>query len=307
MQPKDREGRFVNLDGSGPHSAAEVLRWAVVDRIAGRRRKSEDGSGAPVVVPDRALLATPATAPRITWLGHASFLVQLDGASVAIDPIFGERIGGFIRRKAPAPLQPADLPRIDATLVSHNHYDHLDQPSVRALGAPAFAGLGMGALVERCREMEWWESAALTTRVRIHFVPSKHWSRRSLNDVNRTLWGGFVIEGPSGLVYHAGDTAWFDGFAEIGRRFPGISAALLPIGAYDPGWFMEMQHMNPEQAMRAFVDLGARTFVAMHWGTFKLTDEPLDEPPQRLRADWERRGLPKDRLRIPAIGETFVA
>jgi len=116
-----------------------------------------------------------------------------------------------------------------------------------------------------------------------------------------------VIEGPSGLVYHAGDTAWFDGFAEIGRRFPGISAALLPIGAYDPGWFMEMQHMNPEQAMRAFVDLGARTFVAMHWGTFKLTDEPLDEPPRRLRADWERRGLPPERLRIPAIGETFVA
>ena len=117
----------------------------------------------------------------------------------------------------------------------------------------------MGALVERCREMEWWESAALTRKVRIHFVPSKHWSRRSLRDVNRTLWGGFVIEGPSGSVYHAGDTAWFDGFAEIGRRFPGISAALLPIGAYDPGWFMEMQHMNPEQAMRAFVDLGART------------------------------------------------
>ena len=197
MQPKDREGRFVNLDGSGPHKATEVLRWAVIDKIAGRRRKGEDGSGAPAVEPDRALLAAPATAPRITWLGHASFLVQLDGASIAIDPIFGERIGGFIRRKVAAPLQPADLPRIDATLVSHNHYDHLDQPSVRALGAPAFAGLGMGALVERCREMEWWESAAVTTKVRVHFVPSKHWSRRRLRDVNRTLWGGFANSSPS--------------------------------------------------------------------------------------------------------------
>jgi len=307
MQPRDREGRFVNLDGSGPHKAAEVLRWAVVDKLTGRRRKADDASGAPVVEPDRALLAAPANAPRITWLGHASFLVQIDGASIAIDPIFAERIGGFIRRKVAVPLKAADLPRVDATLVSHNHYDHLDQPSVRALGAPAFAGLGMGALIDRCRELEWWESAPVTTKVRVHFVPSKHWSRRSLNDVNRTLWGGFVIEGPSGLVYHAGDTAWFDGFAEIGKRFPGISAALLPIGAYDPGWFMEMQHMNPEQAMRAYVDLGARTFVAMHWGTFKLTDEPLDEPPRRLRADWEKRGLPPERLRIPAIGETFVA
>ena len=307
MQPRDREGRFVNLDGSGPHSATAVLRWAVIDKLTGRRRKSEPATGARVVEPDRALLASPATAPRITWLGHASFLVQIDGASIAIDPIFAERIGGFIRREVPVPLEARDLPRIDATLVSHNHYDHLDQPSVRALGAPAFAGLGMGALIERCRELEWWESAPVTTKVRVHFVPSKHWSRRSLNDVNRTLWGGFVIEGPSGLVYHAGDTAWFDGFAEIGRRHPGISAALLPVGAYDPGWFMEMQHMNPEQAMQAYVDLGARTFVAMHWGTFKLTDEPLDEPPRRVRADWERRGLPAERLRIPAIGETFVA
>jgi L-ascorbate metabolism protein UlaG (beta-lactamase superfamily) len=307
MQPRDRQGRFINLDGSGPHSANEVLRWAVLDKIAGRRRKSADGAGAPVVRPDRALLSSAATRPRITWLGHASFLVQVDGASIVIDPIFPERIGGFIKRKVAAPLQPAELPRIDATLVSHNHYDHLDQPSVRALGAPVFAGSGMGSLVERCREMEWWEVAPITTRVRVHFVPSKHWSRRSLRDVNRTLWGGFVIEGESGSVYHAGDTAFFDGFAEIGRRFPGISAALLPIGAYDPGWFMEMQHMNPEQAVRGFVDLGARTFVAMHWGTFKLTDEPLDEPPARLRAEWSRRGLAPDRLRIPAVGETVEA
>ncbi|MFL5425705.1 MAG: MBL fold metallo-hydrolase [Myxococcales bacterium] len=307
MQPRDREGRFINLDGTGPHSASEVLRWAVIDKIAGKRRKSTDGEGAPVVKPDRALLATAATKPRITWLGHASFLVQLDGASIVIDPIFPDRIGAVFKRKPAVPLQPAELPRIDATLVSHNHYDHLDQPSVRAVGAPVFAGSGMGSLVERCREMEWWDAAPITTRVRVHFVPSKHWSRRSLRDVNRTLWGGFVLQGESGSVYHAGDTAFFEGFAEIGRRFPGISAALLPIGAYDPGWFMEMQHMNPEQAVRGFVDLGARTFVAMHWGTFKLTDEPLEEPPARVRAEWARRGLAPERLRIPAIGETVFA
>src|SRR3954465_350389 len=118
MQPRDREGRFINLDGSGPHSASEVLRWAVIDKIAGRRRKSDDRDAAPVVKPDRALLATPATKPRITWLGHASFLVQIDGASIAIDPIFGDRIGAVFKRRAAAPLQAAELPHIDATLVS---------------------------------------------------------------------------------------------------------------------------------------------------------------------------------------------
>jgi L-ascorbate metabolism protein UlaG (beta-lactamase superfamily) len=139
----------------------------------------------------------------------------------------------------------------------------------------------------------------------VTYVPSQHWSRRGLFDTNETLWGGFVIEGKSARVYHAGDTAYFEGFKEIGARFPSLDAALLPIGAYDPPWFMEKQHMNPEQATQAFVDLGAKSFVAMHWGTFKLTDEPLDEPPRRLRAEWARRALPPESLRIPAIGQTI--
>jgi len=141
--------------------------------------------------------------------------------------------------------------------------------------------------------------------VRVTYVPSQHWSRRGLFDTNETLWGGFVIEGTKARIYHAGDTAYFEGFKEIGARFAGIDAALLPIGAYDPPWFMERQHMNPEQAVQAFLDLGARKLVAMHWGTFKLTDEPLDEPPRRLRQEWARRGLPEAALHIPAIGETL--
>jgi L-ascorbate metabolism protein UlaG (beta-lactamase superfamily) len=123
--------------------------------------------------------------------------------------------------------------------------------------------------------------------------------------MNETLWGGFVIEGSRARVYHSGDTAYFDGFAEIARRCGPIDAALLPIGAYDPGWFMSKQHMNPEEAVRAFTDLGARRFVAMHWGTFKLTDEPLHEPPARLSAEWQRRELDPTACHILPIGGTL--
>jgi L-ascorbate metabolism protein UlaG (beta-lactamase superfamily) len=301
--------RFANLDGSGPNPGSMVFRWAVLDRLAGRRRRSPATATVPLVTPDRARLSSP-PAPgepaRITWLGHASWLVQLDGCSLLIDPVLGESIPVRIRRNAPAPLRAAELPRIDRTLVSHNHYDHYDRPSVLAARAPVVSGAGFGRrLPLPVRELRWWEAETVADRVRVTFVPSQHWSRRGLFDVNRTLWGGFVIEGSRSRLYHAGDTAYFAGFREIGARFPALDAALLPIGAYDPPWFMEKQHLNPEQAVQAFVDLGARHFVAMHWGTFKLTDEPLDEPPQRLRLEWQRRGLPPERLHILAIGETI--
>ena len=154
-------------------------------------------------------------------------------------------------------------------------------------------------------ELGWWSSTRVGP-VRVTFVPSQHWSRRGLFDTNRTLWGGFVIEGIGATVYHSGDTAYFAGSAEIGRRFPSIDAALLPIGAYDPAWFMETMHVNPEQALQAFVDLGARTFVAMHWGTFKLTDEAIGEPPAKLRAYWTERALDLARLWILDPGEPRV-
>jgi L-ascorbate metabolism protein UlaG (beta-lactamase superfamily) len=156
----------------------------------------------------------------------------------------------------------------------------------------------------RIVELEWWESHQVGD-VRVTLVPSQHWSMRSPFDKNRRLWGGFVYESAEATVYHAGDTAFSERvFREIGERFPRIDAAMLPIGAYDPAWFMQPQHQNPEEAGRAFELLGARRFVAMHWGTFRLTDEPLGEPPARLDAWWAERGLPRDRLWIPAIGET---
>jgi L-ascorbate metabolism protein UlaG (beta-lactamase superfamily) len=303
--------RYSNLDGSGPNAGSMVFRWAVLDKLAGRRRRSPATCPVPFTQPDPAELATPpgrGEPARLTWLGHASWLVQLEGASLLIDPVLGESIPPRIRRNAPVPLRPEQLPRIDRTLLSHNHYDHYDRPSVLSARAPVIAGAGFGrGLPLPVRELSWWESEPINDTLRVAFVPSQHWSRRGLFDVNRALWGGFVIESSRSRIYHSGDTAYFDGFREIGRRFPCIDAALLPIGAYDPAWFMEKQHMSPEQAVRAFLDLGGRDFLAMHWGTFKLTDEPLDEPPRRLRAEWQRRDLADSRLRILAVGETYTA
>ncbi len=310
-QPRDARGRFTNLDGSVPQGFGDVWKWAVTDKLTGRRRVSPKTAPVPEVAADAALLARPPAVgepARLTWLGHASWLVQLDGVSLLVDPALGAGLPGFIARNAGPGLTTAELPEIDAQLVTHSHYDHLDLPTLQAVGAPVLGGLRLDRLLRRdglfCTELGWWQEARVRD-VRITFVPAQHWSRRGLFDGNETLWGGFVIQGKGATIYHAGDSATFEGFAEIGRRFPGIDAALLPIGAYDPEWFMLKQHMDPRQALQAFLDLGARTFVAMHWGTFKLTDEPLDEPPVRLEAARAALGVPAARVRVPAIGESL--
>jgi L-ascorbate metabolism protein UlaG (beta-lactamase superfamily) len=309
-QPMGKDGRFTNLDGSVPQTMGSVVKWGLTDRLTGKRRRTPKRAPVPHQAVDLGLVATPPGAgegARLTWLGHAGWLVQLDGVSLLVDPVLSRSLPGGVPRNVPAPIEIRDLPRIDAQLVSHNHYDHMDLETLKAVGAPVVAGLGMkrdmGRL--RCTELGWWQQTTVGP-VTITFVPAQHWSRRGLFDQNRTLWGGFVVAGPSARVYHAGDTASFEGFEEIARRFPGLDAALMPIGAYDPAWFMQKQHMSPEQAVQAYRDLGARAFVAMHWGTFKLADEPLDEPPRRLAAEWKRRGLPEAARHVLAVGATLT-
>lgn len=298
----------MNLDGSGPHEFSSVFKWAVVDRVLGRRRPHRDAWATPESRPDLDALARApgrGEGARLTWIGHASWLVQLDGVSLLIDPVFSETLGPGLRRHISAALMPESLPRIDAQLITHNHRDHLDLPSVLAVGKPVIAGLGLAPFFAAeslpCTELDWWSETRVGD-VTVRFVPSQHWSRRGLNDTNETLWGGFVVEGSSARIYHSGDTAYFEGFSEIGRRSGPIDAALLPIGAYEPEWFMGKQHMNPEQAVRAYRDLGARALVAMHWGTFQLTDEPIAEPPERLAREWTARELDPARCHVLPVG-----
>lgn len=217
------------------------------------------------------------------------------------------------RRHGAPGLSVRQLPPVSAVLLTHNHYDHLDAGAIRSLPeeVPVIAPAGMERWLCRRRrgrviELGWWEDVEIEG-IRIAFVPARHWSRRGVLDTNRALWGGFILEAGGTALYHAGDTAYFGGFREIGRRYPGVRAALLPIGGYEPGWFMEHYHLSPEQAGQAFLDLGATTFVPVHWGAFQLTDEPLCEPARRVATWWRRKGPVDGReLRLMAVGETVV-
>jgi L-ascorbate metabolism protein UlaG (beta-lactamase superfamily) len=305
--------RYSNLDPCHrPHSASAVWRWAVTDRLLGRRRRRPPGPAAPCVAADLELIHEDSKRPRLTWIGHSGFVGTLDGASFLVDPVFSSRIGGVYRRYCPPGLQEADLPQLHVVLVTHNHYDHLDAATIDGLSpsVPAVVPEGLGEWMRRrgraVVELSWWQSTRVGP-LDITLVPGRHWSRRRINDTNCSRWGGYVVRAGDRAVYHAGDTAWFPGFSEIGRRLGPLTAAMLPIGGYDPAWFMERQHLNPEQAGQAWLELGAACMVPMHWGTFRLTDEPLSEPRARL-LEWWARGVDADHggLADLAVGETVI-
>ena len=306
--------RYANLDSAHrPHDFGAILRWGVLDRLTRRRRIEPAGPPAPSVPVDLEQIHAASPATRLTWIGHASFLGSLGGGRFLIDPVFSERAGWVVRRHVPAALQASQLPSLDVLLITHSHYDHLDEPSVAALprSVPVCVPRGLRRWFLRrgfrnVTELAWWESTACGA-LTITLVPARHWSRRGIGDTNATLWGGYVIDDGHRRIYHCGDSAWFDGFDEIGRRFPGLLAAMLPVGSYSPTWFMEPHHLNPEQACRAFHRLGARHMVPMHWGTFKLTDEPLCEPVDRLRAWWMEHAAGVDgELHVMSVGQTVV-
>jgi N-acyl-phosphatidylethanolamine-hydrolysing phospholipase D len=250
--------------------------------------------------------------PGLTWIGHATFLVRMGGVRFLTDPVFADRVSPLSfagpRRLVPPGVPLAALPPVDFAVISHDHYDHTDLAAVRTLSARGVrfvTPLGVGGLVRaaggQAIELDWWQTADVAG-LRVHCVPAQHFSGRGLLDRNRRLWAGFVVEDARRRVYHAGDTGYFAGFAQVATRLGTIDLALLPIGAYLPRPMMQRVHMDPEEAVRAALDLRARATVGMHFGTFDLADEPLDEPPRRFLDAAAARGL--EHAFVMRIGET---
>jgi L-ascorbate metabolism protein UlaG (beta-lactamase superfamily) len=243
----------------------------------------------------------------LTWIGHASFLVQTAQHSVLVDPNWAKWLKGIKRVRHPG-LSIHDLPSIDLVLVTHAHFDHLDRKSLREIAAnqPIVVPFEVGNLVHdlgfhTVHELGYWESHQ-HGEVQVTLTPCRHWGARLLHDSHRGF-GGYLIQAGGRTVFHCGDTAYFDGFTEIGRCHP-IDVALLPIGAYDPPSGREV-HMNPEQAVRAFLELGARYLVPMHYGSFRLSYEPLEEPLERFLACARSHGI-EDRIRVMTEGIPLV-
>lgn len=271
--------------------------------------------------PDLAFLNANHDEPSATWIGHATVLVQIGGKNILTDPHFSERASPFSfigpKRFVAPGIDIEQLPHIDAVLISHDHYDHLDEPTLRRLNAQAggppkfFVPLGVKPwLADRgisnainIEELDWWDSRQYEG-LTIHFVPSQHWSGRWLTDRNRRLWGGFAVLHSSLRFLYTGDTGYSRDFADIGARFGYFDLAAIPIGAYEPRWFMRMQHVDPAEAVQIHQDVHARYSVGVHWGTFELTDESLDEPPVRLAAARRQQGVPDERFFLLQIGET---
>lgn len=305
-------GRFSNpWEGYESRGAWDVLKWKLGQSNPWAGDKRSRPPEIPVASDPQGRWGSLSEGARLQWLGHASVLVELDGVVALIDPVFGKVPPG-IKRHAPAPRLPQALPRVDVVLISHGHYDHLDRRSIRsvlALWPQALVATPLGlarslprvARAARVVELSWWERFEVRG-VTFTLVPAQHWHRRGVSDTNKALWGGWFLRG-SRSVYHSGDTGYFGGFRTIGRVMGPPDVAVLPLGAYEPRWFMGVQHMSPEDSLRAWEDLGAGHFVGMHWGTFDLTDEPLDHGAFELMPMVARaRGLPLERLHVLGHG-----
>jgi N-acyl-phosphatidylethanolamine-hydrolysing phospholipase D len=318
MLKRSKRAKFRNLHPHSPHNFVGIVRWKLgldsVQYALAPDRAVIAPSSFPAVVSTKAMPAgpdatdvpackiqTPRTATWMaTWIGHSTFLIQLNGINILTDPIFGDcqplPVGRMRRSCAPGmPL--TDLPPIHHVLVSHSHYDHLDAPAIRALNARAerdetqfWVPEGLSPWFKRrgivnCRELAWGESATLSSGLILHCVPAQHGSARTLFDRNRSHWCGWVLESSENAnrkVYFAGDTGYSPIFREIGAKFRGFDLSLIPIGCYNPRWLMQPVHLNPADAVQVHIDVRSKRSIACHWGTFRLADEPLEEPPALL-------------------------
>lgn len=314
---------YRNIGGVRPPGPGTILRWGL--RLGPKEQPAVERSrvpagAAPCVAPDLARIAAAAAgAMQFTWVGHATWLIQVGGLNILTDPIWSKYCSPvpwpMLRRRTAPGIPFEQLPRIDLVLLSHAHYDHCDVPTLRRLGAkPAYvAPAGLAPFVTRktggrVHEAEWGETLAVAD-ARLTAVPALHFSARTGWDRNRALWCGWLLEVAGKRIYFAGDTGMAPFFGELGdwfRATGGIDVALLPIGAYQPRWVMTPVHCTAADAVEIHQLIGARQSLAMHWGTFVLTEEPLREPPVLLADTLAVRGVPAEQFRTLAVGETVA-
>ena len=309
---------FRNVPHHVQHGARGFLKWklGLGPKEEGQCPLAPGGPYEPeVAAPDLDRISNPAADKvQITWIGHSTFLIQLEGQNILTDPVFSDRCSPlpFVgpKRVAPTGLPFDKLPRISAVLISHDHYDHLDAPTVKRLAGKTrfFVPLGLEKWfankgIPNVTELDWRQSSSVDP-LRVHCVPAVHFSGRKPWGRNQTLWCGWVIESRLGNVYFAGDTGYGPRFKEIGKRFGPMRVSMIPIGQYLPRWFMRPVHANPADAVKIHQDVRSQHSIGCHWGTFKLAAEPMGEPPLRLGQARKEAGIEDSRFVVLKIGET---
>lgn len=313
---QNAEGRFYNPSRLHLVPQKELFKWLL---RRGRYlpkpiRFSLSQAGA------MAAKVTDTEQPVLTWIGHSTFLLRYQAENILTDPVFSTWVspvqGVGPKRSTPPALQIDDLPSITSVFISHNHYDHLDKNSVlglyRRFGEQIrwFVPLGVKAWFTKLKiknvvELNWWQ-AAESAGLRCHFLPVQHFSGRTLRDSYRTLWGSWLIDLPGFRFYFVGDTGYHPLFNTVGKIFPEIDLALIPIGAYNPRELMRNMHINPVEAVQIHQQLGAKFSVGMHWGSFQLTDEPMDEPPKKLAKALAEQGIDAQQFIVMQHGEVLT-
>jgi L-ascorbate metabolism protein UlaG (beta-lactamase superfamily) len=294
------------LSGEQAGRTMRLIEWKLSPNPYRKEKKTKPYF--PVTRPDVAAILNGGDS--VTYLGHATFWIRVNGQNIITDPVFGD-IVWVIDRYAPFPLPPSELAPMQVVLISHDHYDHLDRDSIRKLGTgPLYlTPPGYREWIEdilpgaKVIELDWFQKYTFRG-VTYRMLPVQHWTKRTPFDTNRRLWGSWLVESANRKIYFAGDSGYFPGFAEYGRKFGPMDAALLPIGAYEPRWFMSVYHMDPAEAVLAFKELRAKVFIPQQWGVFDLTDEPMDLPPKDYRKAARQAGLTEEQAPLLPHGGT---
>ena len=318
-KPHHTDTGFRNLTLNEDHGFFDFLRWRW-ERLW-KKFPSPESYHFPIAENDPSFLRHNEKKTTLTWIGHATLLFQIEGRNILTDPQFSERASPVQwagpQRVVPPGLEIDQLPVIHMVIISHDHYDSLDVHSIMALydreggrDTRFFVPLGLKKWfqsrgITNVVELDWWDEYAFGS-LRVIAAPMQHWGKRSPFTRNNHLWAGWIIMSENFRFYFGGDSGYASHFAETGEKYGPFDLAALPIGAYEPRWFMKNHHINPEEAVQAHKDIHSKKTVAMHWGTFILTDEPLDEPPQRLAKAIRAQGLSEDEFLVLKHGETII-